>query len=568
MAYNLPPPWDPGYALPDNVRDEGLQRRGFVTKQMPRGTYDQPEVGTGGYVVPQYVMDEGYGQGTFTTKWEPRGEYDGGKIPYWLNNRPKVLSERKLRGGGRAITMAAPVMVRPNDQGSATAMFGLPEAPLPPQFVNYGEQAADVIINRVAGFPKAQRPAALRSMMDRLDRTLWNRTQAIAAQLVRQGMTPGQAFRPALVRALSAGIAAQVIRAGQTGVAPKSGPLLGLGGDQGLFGLGATGTMISVGTGANAATTGSTNLQASYVTCPGRVLVTTDRDATGVLIPPYWTNNLSGAHKGEPDYFGPGPCPVVTSGGAGGITGDVAAGQAAPWTGPMFQAGPFLFPYKEGAKLLFMPSTITPEQKASILDAIAKASSRVFAMQALATGGGSVTGVNTSGYQIDNDSITRMFGTGNNRIMARDVASGSVPLFRVKDSSTGKYWGLVLGDLGTPEKPGFTLKLVSWNVNWLGKLVDGITEFIGMVIDVLGDLACSLINKPGASTTLASTGNPYGVAAAVGVEAVKSQGVCAPTAPAPPMPQPSSFPILPVAIAGGALVAVVLLMKKPKKKTP
>ena len=60
MAYNLPPPWDPGFALPQNVRDEGLQRRGFVTKQMPRGSYDNPSVGYGGFTVPQYVKDEGY----------------------------------------------------------------------------------------------------------------------------------------------------------------------------------------------------------------------------------------------------------------------------------------------------------------------------------------------------------------------------------------------------------------------------------------------------------------------------------------------------------------------------
>ena len=39
MPFNLPPSWDPGYALPDNVKDEGLERRAFVTKQMPRGTY-------------------------------------------------------------------------------------------------------------------------------------------------------------------------------------------------------------------------------------------------------------------------------------------------------------------------------------------------------------------------------------------------------------------------------------------------------------------------------------------------------------------------------------------------
>lgn len=108
MPFNMPPPWDPGFALPQNVRDEGLQRQAFVTKQMPRGTYDMPNVGTGGYAVPDYIMKEGYGQGTYTSKWLPPGTYTTPKIPHWLNNRPVVASETKLPGGGRKITIARP----------------------------------------------------------------------------------------------------------------------------------------------------------------------------------------------------------------------------------------------------------------------------------------------------------------------------------------------------------------------------------------------------------------------------------------------------------------------------
>lgn len=105
MPYNLPPPWDPGFAMPQNALDEGLQRQAFVTKEMPRGTYDQPSVGTGGYAVPKYVMDEGYGQGTFTSKWLPSGTYTTPKIPHWQNTRPAVVSEHKRPGGGRTIVI-------------------------------------------------------------------------------------------------------------------------------------------------------------------------------------------------------------------------------------------------------------------------------------------------------------------------------------------------------------------------------------------------------------------------------------------------------------------------------
>jgi len=132
MAFNLPPPWDPGFALPCNVKAEGLQRRGFITKWMPRGTYDQPVVGTGGYVVPQYVMDEGYGQGTFTTKWEPNGEYDGGAIPHWLNDRPQLIASSRRANGGRNVSVAVPMNGLGDDAPSTHA--------------EYGEQAAALMI--------------------------------------------------------------------------------------------------------------------------------------------------------------------------------------------------------------------------------------------------------------------------------------------------------------------------------------------------------------------------------------------------------------------------------------
>jgi hypothetical protein len=105
MPYNLPPPWDPGFAMPQNVLDEGDQRQAFVTKEMPRGTYYQSAVGYGGYAVPKYVKDEGYGQGTFTSKWLPPGTSTFPPIPHWQNFRPQVTSDAKMPGGGRKIVI-------------------------------------------------------------------------------------------------------------------------------------------------------------------------------------------------------------------------------------------------------------------------------------------------------------------------------------------------------------------------------------------------------------------------------------------------------------------------------
>ncbi len=212
MAYNLPPPWDPGFALPQNVRDEGLQRRAFVTKQQPRGSYDNPSVGYGGYAVPQYIKDEGYGQGTFTTKWMPSGTYVGPKVPHWLNQRPKVVRQQRMPGGGMVSTVQA-----------------LGDAPMAAPLEAYGQKAADILITRVSALPTSQRTKTLRAMMDALDTSLWPRTQTILKRYLAQGMTTVQAFPLALARALSAGMAAEIVMTGLRRTAPQANSLLGLG---------------------------------------------------------------------------------------------------------------------------------------------------------------------------------------------------------------------------------------------------------------------------------------------------------------------------------------------------
>lgn len=214
MAYNLPDAWDPGYVLPDNVVDEGLERQAFVTKQMPRGSYDNPAVGNNGtgYTVPSYVDDEGYGQGTYTTKWQPSGSYNGPKVPHWLNQRPQVVRSQPLPGGGRAVT------IQP-----------LGDDPLPEPFETYGQQAAAGLIARVSVLPAGQRQVVLKGILDQVDKSLWSRTNDIFQRYVKQGMNPAQAFPMALARAMSTGIAAEIINTGLRGTAPQAKSLLGLG---------------------------------------------------------------------------------------------------------------------------------------------------------------------------------------------------------------------------------------------------------------------------------------------------------------------------------------------------
>lgn len=107
MAYRLPSAWDPGYAMPKNALDEGLERRAFTTKWTPRGTYDNPAVSKtpGGYAIPKYVQDEAYGQGARVTSWQPSGTYNGPKIPHYLNQRPQVAIAATSPGGAKVVTV-------------------------------------------------------------------------------------------------------------------------------------------------------------------------------------------------------------------------------------------------------------------------------------------------------------------------------------------------------------------------------------------------------------------------------------------------------------------------------
>jgi len=213
MAYNLPPPWSSGYAIPDNVDDEGLERRAFITKQMPRGTYDDPRVGNGGFAVPQYIDDEGYGQGTFTTKWQPSGSYSGPKVPVWLNQRPKLVAARPLPGGGRQVT------VQP--------LSG--DEPLPPAVESYGAKAAQAILAQVSTLPRAQQETALRGIMGRIDKSLYDRTQDIFRRYLAQGVSPADALPLAIARAMAAGVTAEIVTKGARRVAPQANSSLGLG---------------------------------------------------------------------------------------------------------------------------------------------------------------------------------------------------------------------------------------------------------------------------------------------------------------------------------------------------
>jgi hypothetical protein len=230
-AFNVPPPWDPGFALPDNVRDEGLQRHAFVSDMLPRGTYDNVNPGTGGYNIPSYVQKEGTGRGTYTSKMAPRGSYAGPVVPAWLNKHPV-----QVQGNGRVAGVQTYIGLGSSDDLESSTQE------IPEPYKSFGTKAARILIGGVSGIPASHRTSHLKAVMDHLDKSLWSRTAKISQRYQRQGMPLQQAFPAALARGLSTGLLAETMAYG-TGKktlkrrAPAPNSLIGVG----CYGMGAMG---------------------------------------------------------------------------------------------------------------------------------------------------------------------------------------------------------------------------------------------------------------------------------------------------------------------------------------
>lgn len=488
MAFNLPPPWDPGFALPGNVRAEGLQRRGFVTEWMPRGTYDQPVVGTGGYAVPQYVMDEGYGQGTFTTTWEPRGEYDGGKIPHWLDKRPQLIGDSRRPRGGRNVTVAVPVSGLGDD------------ASAPQSLADFGEKGAAMIIAQIAQFPAAKRTWHLRLILDKLDPTLWKRTRDIAAALVASGVAKGAAFRQALARALTAGFAAELIRLGQTGGAPQPGSLLGLGSSCAQR----TGARGGVGLGA---------LDFSTIKSAAGLAMTDPRGA-----PPDGSMEI-------------GPLPY--------------------------------FPNADDGSMVRLNRALTQAEWDWVKPAFWKIANGYMQNAMLgAFGSGRIPPT----VELSTFSNVLPFPDAKGLVPYDLVHNGGnlLPIVQARHPTTGERYALYMDFDGPPDKPQVTFiwKNAQTVLDDIWDFVQAVRAIIHNIAKQIGNYACELVNKPGATAAAASTGNVY---VAGGVVVAQASGLCKPSPTPTPAAVVAAHPwLLPVAIGGAALGAAYLLTRKKK----
>lgn len=246
MTYHIAKPYRPGWAIPQYIQDEGLKRHAFTTMWAPQGTYDNPSVDdaafNSGYVVPQYILNDGYGRGASVTKWAKRGSYFGPKIPSFLDKPAnKVVAVQPGPNGSTAVTV------------QALSGLGDDTAALPDDFHQYGQNAASIILKGVRTQPPGKRKAMLKSVLDRVDPTLYNRTSKIAKGLTKRGVAPAAALHAGLAQAMGTGMLNEVTKTGQTGQVPPPRGQLGLG----CYGICGSGSALG----------GSVDLRAGKRTC-------------------------------------------------------------------------------------------------------------------------------------------------------------------------------------------------------------------------------------------------------------------------------------------------------------
>lgn len=211
--FNIPPPWNAGYAVPSNVADEGLERRGIVTRWAPRGTFDNPKVGHGGYAVPGYVLDEGYGEGSVMTKWTPRGTYFGPKIPHWVDKAPKRIKKIARLPGGKTKAVLSGLGDTERKSTGSTAL------------TDYANTLAFNLIDTVRMMPDEMRKRELRKAMDGIDPKLYSRAEKFAQDEAQAGAPALVALQRGIARAAVEGLGSELVNMGKGKMPPRQSQL-------------------------------------------------------------------------------------------------------------------------------------------------------------------------------------------------------------------------------------------------------------------------------------------------------------------------------------------------------
>lgn len=228
-------PWIAGYAIPQNVLDEGFHRGAIVSKYRKRGTIDVPPRNPrepGGYILPQSVRDEPLGQGVRTTHYRKRGTISGlvPEVVTARNHTGRVgiggigIFDSPLKGGRLGVLSGSSL-------GGNSVLGALGDAPGGGRdgIAQFAKDAAGKIMADARTVPADLRSAFVQGVLATIDEKYPDQVEAKAAQLMKEKQYDAKtALQKGIAVVFANELLGELMQIGKTGQIPTSG-LMGLG---------------------------------------------------------------------------------------------------------------------------------------------------------------------------------------------------------------------------------------------------------------------------------------------------------------------------------------------------
>lgn len=212
--YNLPPPYNPGFALPQYVQAEPPARGTYTTKWLPRGTISE--------VVPDYLAQPSKNLVSINSSLSGT-VFDSG-----------TLHRHSLQGDTLGARKGGCPTKKCHRRGARVFQLeGLGDDGADP-VAEYGRRTASWIMTSIKRVPEEHRKAALRALLDAVDPKLWPKVEQLGTAYSGQGMSPQFALERALSEEMTKGLAKEIIDVGRRVMRGEPGPVrkqsqLGLG---------------------------------------------------------------------------------------------------------------------------------------------------------------------------------------------------------------------------------------------------------------------------------------------------------------------------------------------------
>lgn len=536
--YKMPPPWDPGYVIPD------------------------------------YVMSEPPMRGTITTAWLPRGTIPA-LIPDYLavpQRSGGTLAKHSLAGGCFEQSSLSGTSL----DGDVLGHIGSSQGPGGADVSAYGRKVARTLIAGAKRMPQPQRASALKKALASVDRTLPARAEKHAQAEMKRGTPAPQALERGIARAVSEGAMTEVHSLGRRARrVPQAGSSRGLGRSRMALGATLPSRDEKVPTSSSGPAFGNCTTDGVYIWAKAA-------DGTG-----YWRR------KGAGDTCTGTYDPTVVSSGGSGVTVTDSSGNvittpvvAAPVLEqvPMVSVGPFLFPrdstfstYRWHAGAGHTPHYLPEDWQAEIR--------RLFTSSLAGS-----SAISTTGYQLDLFVSGLPAAVGNRFLFSatdavasggnQQLSSGNMPLFRAKHPVTGEDYGVFIGTGYTPSNVPINqadatlyiiwakIKSPSWYEsvwNFIKSIVVSVVDFAVDAVTAVKNATCALLTQPGADAAAltAAAKDPSLTTAGVTAGVMIGQQICGGAQPPPPAPASASGGswLLPVAAVGGGVLLLYALTR-------